>query len=51
MISTKGVFLGLQIALVGLAAKESTAWPLWAPPFCLAAVAVSAGFLFTNPKE
>lgn len=51
MISTKGVFLGLQLAMIGLA--------LWIGPvsdgvFVLVAVVLllaSAGFLLTNPKE
>jgi hypothetical protein len=51
MISTKGVFLGLGLAEVWLAA-------LLAPQFMLLPAVISAGlwlaaagFLFTNPKE
>lgn len=51
MISTKGVFLGLQLAMIGLALRASTV-----PDGLLVAVTTglliaSAGFLLTNPKE
>lgn len=51
MISTKGVFLGLQLAMIGLASLVSPR-----PGIVFIAVAVvlflaSAGFLLTNEKE
>lgn len=51
MISTKGVFLGLQLVMTGLAQRVSET-----PDILLASIAgalflFSAGFLLTNPKE
>ncbi|MFN7225544.1 MAG: hypothetical protein ACK4MS_16160 [Paracoccaceae bacterium] len=51
MISTKGVFLGLQLAMIGLAWRTA---PVADGVFVSAAAVfllVSAGFLLTNPKE
>ncbi len=51
MISTKGVFLGLQVAMIGLAVQVSPAFDGFFG-FCTAVLLLaSAGFLLTNPKE
>lgn len=51
LISTKGVFLGLQVAMAGLALAIGEPPPVFAVFFCAAAGAATAGFLFSNPKE
>lgn len=50
-ISTKGVFLGLQVAMAGLAVATVGIRPLWASAACAIALLFSAGLLLTNPKE
>jgi hypothetical protein len=51
MVSTKGVFLGLGLAVAGLAALQAPEFILL--PAVLSALVwfATAGFLFTNPKE
>jgi hypothetical protein len=51
MISTKGVFLGLGAAMIGMASwlTPAAGWVLPATAFML--WIASAGFLLTNPKE
>ncbi|WP_210530366.1 hypothetical protein [Rubellimicrobium arenae] len=51
LISTKGVFLGLQVAMMGLATALSGMTDHAAMIFCMVAFAGSLGLLFTNPKE
>ena len=51
LISTKGVFLGLQAAMLILGVLVRGLDPLLGPALCLAVFAASAGLLFTNPKE
>lgn len=51
LISTKGTFIGLQLAMIGLALRVA---PVVDPTLALVAlglVGVTAGFLLTNPKE
>lgn len=51
MVSTKGVFLGLQLAMILLSEMAATNW-FSLPAFGSVAVLLSsAGFLLTNPKE
>lgn len=50
-VSTKGVFLGTQVAMAGLAAVMAGVRPLWASAACALAFIVSATLLLTNPKE
>jgi hypothetical protein len=51
MISTKGVFLGLGLAMVGFAAGLAPAFMLLPALIAAGLWLVTAGFLFTNPKE
>lgn len=51
MISTKGVFLGLQVAMIGLALQTSAAPDGLLIACTLILLLASAGFLLTNPKE
>jgi multisubunit Na+/H+ antiporter MnhG subunit len=51
MISTKGVFLGLQLAMIGLALRIAPVSDGFSLSVAAALVLASAGFLLTNPKE
>lgn len=51
MISTKGVFLGLGLASMGLAAVLAPTFMLLPTAVAAALWLASAGFLLTNPKE
>lgn len=51
MISTKGVFLGLQLAMAVLATMLSPQIPGLLAGISAAIFAASVGFLMTNPKE
>ena len=51
MISTKGVFLGLQLAMIGLAVQVSPAFDGFFGLFAAILLLASIGFLLTNPKE
>lgn len=51
MISTKGVFLGLQLAMIGLALRLSPVSDGFFLSVAAALLLVNAGFLLTNPKE
>ncbi|MGP6085766.1 hypothetical protein [Antarctobacter jejuensis] len=51
MISTKGVFLGLQLAMIILAAFIAPVVDGWMAAFSALLLLASAAFLLTNPKE
>jgi len=51
MISTKGVFLGLQLAMIGLAVNVSAPFDGLFGLSTAILLLASAGFLLTNPKE
>ena len=51
MISTKGVFLGLQVAMIGLAWKTAAVSDGFFVSVAAALLLVSTWFLLTNPKE
>jgi hypothetical protein len=51
MISTKGVFLGLGLASISLAALTALDVQLTLAVLAMALWAATAGFLLTNPKE
>jgi hypothetical protein len=51
MISTKGVFLGLQLAMIGLAWRTTPESDVVFVSGAAGLLLVSAGFLLTNPKE
>lgn len=51
MISTKGVFLGLQLAMIGLAWRIAPESGVLFASFTAVLLLASAGFLLTNPKE
>lgn len=51
MISTKGVFLGLQLAMIGLALQTEPLSDAFLMFVSTALLLASAGFLLTNPKE
>lgn len=50
-ISTKGVFLGLQLAMIGLALRAPAAPEVVLVLVTAVLLLASAGFLLTNPKE
>jgi multisubunit Na+/H+ antiporter MnhG subunit len=51
MISTKGVFLGLQLAMIGLALQTAPMSDGFFVSVTMVLLLASAGFLLTNPKE
>ncbi|MFN7225584.1 MAG: hypothetical protein ACK4MS_16370, partial [Paracoccaceae bacterium] len=51
MISTKGVFLGLQLAMIVLAWRMAPVADGIFVSFAAVLLLASAGFLLTNPKE
>jgi multisubunit Na+/H+ antiporter MnhG subunit len=51
MISTKGVFLGLQLAMIGLALRMAPVLDGFFASVTAVLLLASAGFLLTNPKE
>lgn len=51
MISTKGVFLGLELAMIGLASRIAPQSDILLAAVTAVLLLASAGFLFTNPKE
>lgn len=51
LISTKGSFIGLQLAMIGLALWVSPAVDPIPALVALGLMIVAAGFLLTNPKE
>ena len=51
MISTKGVFLGLQLAMIGLAWRMALVLDGFFVSVTAVLLLASAGFLLTNPKE
>lgn len=51
MISTKGVFLGLQLAMIALALLTAPVSDVLLMSVSTALLLASAGFLLTNPKE
>ncbi|MFN7222728.1 MAG: hypothetical protein ACK4MS_01755 [Paracoccaceae bacterium] len=51
MISTKGVFLGLQLAMIVLAFRMASEPDIFFISVAAVLLLVSAGFLLTNPKE
>jgi hypothetical protein len=51
MISTKGVFLGLQLAMIGLALRIGPVSDGFFVPVAVVLLLANAVFLLTNPKE
>jgi hypothetical protein len=51
MISTKGVFLGLQLAMIGLALQIAPVSDEFFASATMILLLANAGFLLTNPKE
>jgi hypothetical protein len=51
MISTKGVFLGLQLAMIGLALRVGPLSDGFIAAVAVVLLLASAGFLLSNPKE